>query len=90
MTISNPTDKQKLKNIIVEITNCMARIDGEKDAIKEMVEDASEKFDLEKKIIRKIAKTMYKADYDSVVAENEHFYEMYETIAGKKKESEAA
>lgn len=88
---SNPNDRQKLKMAIGEITNCLLRMDSERDAMKEIIADASKKYEVDKKMIRKIATTMYKSNYADVQAENEEFELMYETLVeGRKDETEAA
>ena len=88
---SSPNDRQKLKLAIVEITNCLLRIDSEREAMKEIISEASSKYGVDKKMVRKIATTMYKHNYADVQAENEDFELMYETlIEGRKANEEAA
>ena len=88
---SSPNDRQKLKLAIVEITNCLLRMDSERDAMKEIIAEASSKYGVDKKMVRKIATTMYKHNYSDVQQENEDFELMYETlIEGRKNEEEAA
>lgn len=82
---TDPNARSQLKTMIVEITNCLSKIDGERQQIKEIVDDAAEKFDLKSKHIRKMATTMYKRDYANVVAENRHFEDLYETVVEGKK-----
>lgn len=77
---STKNDKQKLKEMIGEITKCMLRIDSEREAMKEIIKDASERYELSKKMVRKVASTMYKHDYADVQQENEEFELLYETI----------
>lgn len=82
---SNPADRQKLKSTLTEITRCMQRIDDEKSAIKDLLDDASEKFDVEKKLLSKLAKTMHKRNYADQIHENESFETFYEIlIEGQK------
>lgn len=88
---SNPKDRDKLKGMIAEITNCMLRIDGEREQMKEIITDAAEKFEIDKKLVRKIATTMYKANYADLQAENEEFELLYETLVeGRRVDAEAA
>ena len=35
--VSNPADKKKIKDALLEISNCMTRIDAEKELIKDIV-----------------------------------------------------
>ncbi len=88
---SNPRDRQKLKMAIGEITNCLLRIDSEREAMKEIISAASSQYGVDKKMIRKIATTMYKHNYSDVQAENEEFELLYESLVeGRKDEEEAA
>ncbi len=88
---SNPNDRQKLKMAIGEMTNCLLRIDSEREAMKEIITDASSKYDVDKKMLRKIAATMYKHNYSDVQAENEEFELLYESLVeGRKEETEEA
>jgi hypothetical protein len=87
---SNPNDRQKLKMAIGEITNCLLRMDSEREAMKEIIGDASKKYEVDKKMIRKIATTMYKSNYADVQAENEEFELMYESLVEGRKDVEEA
>lgn len=86
---SSPTDRQTLKVMIVNLTNCYARMDGEKDAIKEILSEAEEKFGIKKKTISKLAKVMYSHTYNDIVEENENFQLLYENLIEGKKSTSA-
>jgi hypothetical protein len=88
--VSNPKDRQELKLILAEMTNCMRRMDDERESIKEMAKAADEKFGVKAKLIKKLATTMYKHNYADVQAENEHFEILYETLVEGKKTEDAA
>lgn len=85
---SNPTDRQKLKAMLTEITHCMLRIEDEQSAIKDIVDDAAEKFDVDKKLLKKLAKTMHKRNYSDVMHENESFETFYTILIEGQKTSE--
>jgi hypothetical protein len=73
-------DRKKLKSVIGELTNSLLKIDAEREAMKEAISAAAEKFEIDKKQIRRIATTMYKRNYADVQAENEEFEILYETV----------
>ena len=77
---TSASDRQKLKTMLVEMTHCMQRADDEKEAMKEIGAEASKQFDVPKKIINKLARTMYKHNYADLQAENEDFELLYETL----------
>ncbi len=76
----NEEERRKLKAMIVEMTNAQARMDSEREHLKEIASVASDEFGIQKKVINKVAKTMYKNNYADLQAENEHFEFLYETI----------
>lgn len=82
---SSSADRQQLKVMIVNITNSYARMDAEKDAVKEILAEAEEKFAIKKKLVSKLAKTMYKRNYSELQSENEDFELLYETLVEGKK-----
>ncbi len=86
---SDPNDRQKLKQAIGEITNCMLRMDGEREQMKTIIADCSEEYDIEKKTLRKIATTMYKHNYEDVQAEQSAFERLFESLFPSK-DKEAA
>lgn len=77
---SNESDRKKLKAMIVEMTNSYARVDAEREACKEVADEAARQFEIPKKLINKLARTMYKRNYSDLQAENEDFELLYETL----------
>lgn len=82
--LSTKEQRAQFKALLGEITHAYQRIDDERESIKEMIADGSAKYGLEKKVIRKMAVTMYKHNYADVKAENQHFEELYETLIDGK------
>ncbi len=78
--VVNPEDRKALKAMIVEMTNSLERIDGEKEQMKEIAEAAEEKFSIKKKYINRMAKTMFKHSYADLQSENEAFEYLYESV----------
>jgi hypothetical protein len=77
---SDPNERQKLKQMLAEMTHCLQRADGEKDQMKEICEEAYSTFNIAKKTINKLARTMYKHSYADLQAENEDFEFLYEAL----------
>ncbi len=82
--ITNPAELAKFKQVLVAITRDLQIIDDRKECIKEVVDEASTIYSIDKKLINKLAKTLYKSNYDSLLEENEHFSLLYETLIGAK------
>lgn len=77
---SGKEERRKLKTMIVEMTNVLSRIDSEREHYKEISSAANEEFEIEKKVINRLARTMYKNNYADLQAENEHFEFLYESL----------
>lgn len=73
-------DRKAMKTMIVEMTNCLERIDGEKEQMKEITAAAEDKFGIKKKFINKMARTMFKHNYADLQQETEHFEFLYEAV----------
>jgi hypothetical protein len=78
--LANPQERQKFKSALASITHFFEIIDQQKEGIKEAVIEISQQYGVDKKIVRKLATTMYKHNYASIQEENEHFAALYETI----------
>lgn len=80
---SNPEDRKKIKSLLLEISGQFQMIDDKKAYIKDVTDDLHEKFKMPKKLIGKLARTVYKHDYDKVSEESELFNLFYEEIVDK-------
>lgn len=79
---SDPKKLQQLKQMIVEMTHSLQRIDSEREQFKDIATEASEQFGIQKKLINKMARTMYKRDFATLQQENEEFETLYESVTG--------
>ena len=79
-SIQSPEDRKLLKGMIVEMTHSLERIEGEKEQIKDIAESAKSKFDISPKLVKKMARTMFKHNYADLQSENDDFELLYETI----------
>lgn len=73
-------DKHDLRNILQEISNSMTRMNGEKDYIKESINAIAEKYQLNKKFLRKMVKVYHQNNFTDEVSDMEEFQKLYETI----------
>lgn len=82
---SGQSERIEFKTIVVEMTKYLQQIDSIKEDLKLAAAAAEEKFSIKKKLISKLARTMYKHNYADLQQENEDFSTLYETlIEGKK------
>ena len=81
----NAKERQEFKLMLVEMTKLLQANDDNREALKDIAAAAEEKFSIKKKLVGKLAKTMYKHNYADLQQENEHFSYLYESlIEGKK------
>ena len=81
MTIpSSPTDRKEILECMKEISASMARIEGEREFIREAIKDICEKHLLSKKTFRRMAKVYHKQNFSLELEEHEEFETMYQTI----------
>jgi hypothetical protein len=79
---SNPQDRKKIQASMQEISNSLYRIEAEREFIKEAMADTCDKYELDKKIFRRMVKVFHKANFTEEVAEHEQFEVLYENITG--------
>ena len=68
--------------MLSEISDSFTRIEAERDLIKETIEALSDDFDIDKKILRKMARIYHKQNYSTVEAEQEELALLYESVVG--------
>lgn len=73
-------DKQKLKGAIQEISDSLTRASAERDLQKEIINKVSEELDLDKKLIRRLGKAYFKANFTEEAENNSAFEEFYEGV----------
>ena len=77
-------DKKKIKGVIMELNDSMTRMSAERELQKEAVNNINDALGVDKKLIKRMAKVYYKANYNEEVEENNTFEEFYDTIVSGK------
>jgi len=73
-------DKKDILGVLTEISNSMLRIKSEREYIKEAIDAAAEKSDMNKRILRKMAKVYHNNSFTDEVTEMEEFQALYESV----------
>ena len=73
-------DKKDILGVLTEISNSMLRIKSEREHIKEAIDAAAEKYDMNKRILRKMAKVYHNNSFTDEVTEMEEFQALYESV----------
>lgn len=74
------SDKQKLKGIIQELDDSMTRQAAERELQKEILSKMEDEMGLNKKLVKKLAKTAHRATFKDEVEENRTFEEFYDIV----------
>lgn len=73
-------EKKKLKNAIYAINDSLTRVAGERDLQKEAITEICDELGVDKKLVRKMAKAYFMANYNSMVEEEKNFQDFYDSI----------
>lgn len=83
--ITNPDVLKKLEGALEEISNSMHRIAAERDLIKNIVNDFSDDFDIDKGTIKALAKIHHNQNFNAVLEKNEELEILYTNITNSSK-----
>ena len=76
----NDVEKKKVKNAVMEMNDSMTRMAAERDLQKETINTLYDELGLDKKLVRRMAKAYYKANFNEEVDENKNFEQSYDLI----------
>jgi len=79
---SDPAAREEIKKAIEDISNNWTIIEGYKEVIKEAIAAVSEKHEIPKKFINKMARAYHKRNFNQQQQENEDLATLYETVVG--------
>lgn len=77
---SCPKDRKEIHDVIKAISDSKVRAQAEADYQKEAIKELSERFEVDKKWLSKMATEYYKNTFDKTVVELEDYTALYETI----------
>lgn len=80
MIVNNPAERETIVNALKEWSNSAVRVEAEKDLQKNIIEDLSDKVDIEKKYLNKLATMYHKQNFAQFQQEREEIEELYESI----------
>lgn len=73
-------DKDKLKGTIKELNDSMTRVAAEKEFQKEAITKICDELGLDKKLVRRMAKVYFRANFNDEIEENKTFEDFYTII----------
>lgn len=82
-TLFGTFDEKELKAIkgcLEEMSECMSKINSEKELMKDIIDTTYDKFKIPKKIFRKMASVYHKQTFQEVVSEQNEFETLFEGV----------
>ena len=73
-------DKTNLKKMFNELNDSSIRIEAERDLQKDTIKAISDKYNIDKKLIRKVAKTYYNLSFAQEQEVQKQFEELYSMV----------
>lgn len=77
---SSPSDKQKIKDAVMEMSNSMLRTESERDLQKDICLRIKDEVGLEPKYLKQMAKIYHKQNFVEVRNEQDEFETLYEEV----------
>ena len=78
--ISNPEDKKALQKSMQELSNSKARAKSEREFQREEITALSEKYEIPKKFLSKMANDYHRQTFSKGVEEAEEYVNIYQNI----------
>jgi hypothetical protein len=75
-----PEEKKKLRGVMASLNDSMTRVASEREFQKEAINTISEELGLDKKLIRRMAKVYYKANFNEEVEQDKNFEDFYANV----------
>ena len=79
----NNQELDTLKKGMKELSDVMTMMESQKEVLKDIINSVHDELKIPKKIIRKMAVTYHKKNYNEVLAEQEEFELLYEGIVSQ-------
>ena len=73
-------DKKNILHVVKDCSDSLTRIEGEREFIKEAIVGLNDKYELDKKPLRKVISIYYKQNKSEVEAEQGEVIELYESL----------
>ena len=77
---SSPNDRQSIKLAMGEISNSYARMEAEREFVREALKDLEDNVDIKAKYLRKMSRIFHKQNLVELTAEMDDLEGLYEAI----------
>jgi len=72
--------RKRLKNAIIELNDSLTRVASERELQKETINELHDELGIEKKVLRRMARTYFNANFKMEQEEHKTFEEFYELV----------
>tara|TARA_R110000868_G_scaffold152621_5_gene377776 strand:+ start:518 stop:820 length:303 start_codon:yes stop_codon:yes gene_type:complete len=79
----SPVDKERVKKALSEMNDSMTRASSERTLQKEIIDEVFDSVGLDKKMMRRMARVFFKANFNDEVEANNQFEDFYKGIVQK-------
>ena len=79
-----PQQRVDVTKVLDEISNAMTRSEAEREYIREAVKEASDKYQIPKKVFRNLATIHHKQNVVEFASHNEEVVDTYALLTGKQ------
>ena len=76
----SPVEKKQLRSAILELNDSMTRAAAERELQKETINEVTDKLGLDKKVVRRMAKVYFKANFSEEVESDSKFQDFYTKV----------
>lgn len=77
---SSPEDKKKIRQALQEISDCLTRMEAERDLIKDILQTVEDNYKIKKKYTRRLAKVYHKQNFNQVQQDQQDLETLYESV----------
>lgn len=81
---SSPVDRKAIADVMKDMSNAMARAEGEQTYISEAIKGLKEKYNIDAKYLRKMLVDFHKDQFDKVVDEADQYSDLFDAIFNSK------
>lgn len=78
----NTEQRKEVKRVVGLITDSMVRVSAEKEFQNDELTALHQKFSVDKKIVRRMAKSKFKQSFEEDCAADEEFHDAYSLVLG--------
>ena len=76
-------DKKILRKAIIELNDSMTRSGAERELQKEIITETNSKLGVDKRLVRRMAKAYFRANFNEEIEENNTFESFYDEVMRK-------